>query len=226
MKIPRLHSWNVTPKEAVALQRQLAGQIDRTKPLGRCELVAGADVSMNRFGKRVVAGVIVWRAADGEVVERRSVIQDVDFPYVPGLLTFREAPSLIDACRELQTEPDIVLVDGQGVAHPRRIGLAAHVGLWLGVPTVGCAKTRLCGQFEPPGPAAGASSPLIDHDEIVGEVVRTKPGTNPLFVSTGNLIDTMGAVRVVLACVRGYRLPEPTRLAHLYVNEERRKRLC
>jgi deoxyribonuclease V len=225
MKIPRLHGWNVTPKEAVSLQRQLAGRIDRTKPLGRCELVAGADVSMNRFGKTVVAGVVLWRASTGELVERRSVVEDTSFPYVPGLLTFREAPSLIDAFRKLETEPDVVFVDGQGVAHPRRIGLAALVGLWLGVPSVGCAKTRLCGRFEPPGPEPGSTSPLIDREEVIGEVVRTKARTNPLFVSTGNLIDTAGAVRAVLACLRGYRLPEPTRLAHLYVNEERRKRL-
>ena len=119
-----------------------------------------------------------------------------------------------------------MLVDGQGVAHPRRIGLAAHVGLWLGVPTVGCAKTRLCGRFDPPGPEPRSTSPLVDREEVIGEVVRTKARTNPLFVSTGNLIDTAGATRAVLACMRGYRLPEPTRLAHLYVNEERRKRLC
>jgi deoxyribonuclease V len=225
MKIPRLHSWKLTPKEAVALQRRLADRIDRTWPLGRCDLIAGADVSCNRFGHVIVAGVVVWRATDGAVLERRSVVAEVDFPYIPGLLTFREAPATIRAFRKIRLRPDIVLIDGHGFSHPRRIGLASHVGLWLGVPTVGCAKTRLCGTFEPPAVKFGASQPLTDHGEVVGAVVRTKPRAHPLFVSTGNLINTAGAVKAVLTAIRGYRLPEPTRLAHLFVNEERRKRL-
>jgi deoxyribonuclease V len=225
MKVSRLHSWDVTPKEAVALQRQLAGRIDRTRPLGKCDLIAGCDVSCERFGKVIVAGVVLWRACDNSVHERRSVLMNMDFPYVPGLLTFREAPAIIAAFRKLRATPDVVFVDGQGVAHPRRIGLAAHVGLWLGLPTVGCAKTRLCGTFDPPGAKAGAQSPLVDHDEVVGAVVRTKPRANPLFVSTGNMIDPASAVKAVLSAVRGYRLPQPIRLAHDYVNEERRKRL-
>jgi len=225
MKVPRLHAWNLTPKNAVSLQRELAGKIDSTSPLGKCDLFAGADVSCNRFASTIFAGVVVWRASDGVVIERQSVVAETDFPYVPGLLTFREAPALIRAFRKLQSVPDVVLVDGQGFAHPRRIGLAAHVGLCLGVPTVGCAKTRLCGRFDPPAEIAGSTSRLLDRDEVIGSLVRTKARSNPLFVSPGHRIDVAGAVRAVLAGVRGYRLPEPTRLALLFVNEERRKRL-
>src|SRR5437868_1787076 len=130
MKVPRLHSWDVTPKEAVALQRQLAGRIDRTRPLDKYDLIAGCDVSCERFGKVIVAGVVIWRATDSAIVERRSAVMDMEFPYVPGLLTFREAPAIMAAFRKIKTVPDVVLVDGQGVAHPRRIGFAAHVGLW------------------------------------------------------------------------------------------------
>jgi deoxyribonuclease V len=225
MKVPRLHAWNLTPKNAVALQRELAGKIDSASPLAKCDLFAGADVSCNRFASTIFAGVVVWRASDGAVIERQAVVAETDFPYVPGLLTFREAPALIRAFRKLRSTPDVVLVDGQGIAHPRRIGLAAHVGLWLGIPTVGCAKTRLCGRFDPPAEIAGSTSLLVDRDEVVGTVVRTKTRTNPLFVSPGHRIDVAGAVRAVFAGLRGYRLPEPTRLAHVFVNEERRKRL-
>jgi deoxyribonuclease V len=225
MKIHCRHSWDLTPKEAIALQKEMADQVDDTVPLGRCELIAGADISHERFSSVIYAGVVVWRASDNTVVERRSSVTETQFPYVPGLLSFREAPAILDVFRRVKSQPDVVMIDGQGMAHPRRIGIASHIGVCLGVPTVGCAKTRLCGSFDDPGPTVGASAPLVDRGDVVGQVVRTKERANPLFVSVGNLIDLAGAVQVVRNCVRGYRVPEPTRQAHLFVNDERRKGL-
>lgn len=225
MKIRQLNDWDLTPKEAIALQKELAAQVDDTVPLGRCDLIAGADISHERFSSVIYAGVVVWRASDNTVVERRSSVTETKFPYAPGLLSFREAPAILDVFRRVKSQPDVVMIDGQGMAHPRRIGIASHIGVCLGVPTVGCAKTRLCGTFDPPGPTPGSSTPLVDRGEVIGQVVRTKERANPLFVSVGNLIDLPGAVRVVQNCVRGYRVPEPTRLAHHFVNDERRKGL-
>jgi deoxyribonuclease V len=222
MRIRRLHSWDLIASEAIARQTELAAQVDVTVPLGRCELIAGADVSYNRFSDVIYAGVIVWRASDNAIVETHSAVTETHFPYVPGLLSFREAPALIEAFTRVKSRPDVVMLDGQGIAHPRRMGIASHVGLWLGVPTVGCAKRRLYGKFDPPAPGAGSTSPLLAGKVVVGEGVRTKDRTNPVFASPGHLIDLGGAVRAVLAGVRGYRIPEPTRRAHLFVNEVRR----
>ncbi len=222
MKFPKLHSWDVTPKEAVALQRELAGRVRTDVAVTACTLVAGADCSYNRFSSTLYAGVVVLRADDLTVVERKGVVGEMTFPYVPGLLTFREAPILLQAFAKLEHTPDVVLYDGQGYAHPRRLGIASHLGLWVGVPFVGCAKTRLVGKFDEPGREAGSATPLIDRDEVIGKVVRTKTGVKPLFISPGHLIDIDSAVRWVLATTRKYRLPEPTRLAHLFVNELRR----
>lgn len=222
MHVHELHSWNLTPSEAVALQRELSGRVEDRSPLTRCELVAGADVSYARFSQVFYAGVVVVRVADGVVVEKQSAVRESPFPYVPGLLSFREAPALLEAFRQLHTEPDAVMFDGQGWAHPRRFGLACHVGLWLDRPTLGCAKSRLIGDYREPGRKAGALSPLKDGHDVIGSVVRTKTGVKPLFVSVGHRMDLASAVRLVLATCRGYRLPEPTRQAHLYVNALRR----
>ena len=210
MHITPLHRWDVTPAEAVQLQRELAQRLDLCTPLARLELVAGADISYNKYDPTMYATVIVYRVADGEIVEVQDAVVTTTFPYVPGLLTFREAPSYLQAFAKLQTVPDAVMFDGQGVAHPRRMGLAAHLGLWLGLPSLGCAKSRLFGRYQEPGPAAGALAPLTDGDEQIGYVVRTKNRCNPVFVSAGHLIDQASAVRVVLATGRGYRIPEPT----------------
>lgn len=226
MKIHALHSWDLTPAEAVSLQRDLAQKIDVRSPLTHCELVAGADVSYNRFSDEFYAGVVVIRLADGVIVEKQGAMQRSPFPYVPGLLSFREAPVLLTALAKLETEPDVVMLDGQGIAHPRRLGLASHIGLWLERPCVGCAKSLLTGKYQEPGPQAGALAPLMDRQEVIGNVVRTKPKTKPVFVSPGHRIDLPSAVRVVLQSGRGYRLPEPTRQAHLYVNDLRREATC
>jgi deoxyribonuclease V len=222
MKIHHLHDWDLTPTEAVALQRELARRVVTDTPLADCRLIAGADVSYNRFSSTFYAGVVVVRVEDGEVVERCGAVRDSPFPYVPGLLSFREAPALLEAFGKVESRPDAVMCDGQGLAHPRRFGIACHLGLWLDVPAIGCAKSHLTGTFEEPAKGAGSASPLRLGGDLVGEVVRTKARTKPVFVSPGHRIDVASATRWVLASCRGYRVPEPTRQAHLYVNELRR----
>jgi deoxyribonuclease V len=221
MKIHNLHAWDLTPTEAVALQRKLADRIDTRTPLTRCELVAGADISYERFSDVFYAGVVVVRVADGEVIERRSAVKRNPFPYIPGLLSFREAPALLEAFAQIESEPDAIMFDGQGYAHPRRFGLTCHVGLFLEKPCLGCAKSLLTGTFKEPRPRAGSLSPLIDKGEVIGNVVRTKNKVKPVYVSVGHRIDLPSAVRVALQTTRGYRIPEPTRQAHLYVNRLR-----
>jgi deoxyribonuclease V len=223
MKIQKLHSWDIQPTAAAALQRELASRIDVGTPLTHWDLVAGADISYNRFSPTIYVAVVVIRAEDGAVIETQEVVQETKFPYIPGFLSFREAPAVLEAFGSLQTEPDVVMVDGQALAHPRRFGLGCHLGLWLDRPCLGCAKSRLIGTFRQPGRRAGSLAPLKDGDEIIGSVVRTKDGVRPLFVSAGHKIDLPSAVRVVLASCRGYRIPEPTRQAHLHVNTMRRR---
>jgi deoxyribonuclease V len=223
MKIQRLHSWDLTPTEAVILQRQLADQVETRTSLTRCDLVAGADVSYDRFSNLFYGGVIVLRMDDLSIVEKQCVVREVTFPYVPGLLSFRETPVLLEAFARVESEPDAVILDGHGLSHPRRFGFACHLGLWLDRPAVGCAKTRLIGTYKEPGQKAGSVAPLRADDDIVGQVVRTKTGVKPVFVSVGYKMDLRSAVELVLATCRGYRLPEPTRQAHLHVNALRRQ---
>jgi deoxyribonuclease V len=222
MDIHPLHSWDLTPAQAVALQRELAARVVTDTPLTACDLIAGADVSNDRFSDTLYAGVVVLRTSDLGVVERRGAVAESTFPYVPGLLSFREAPVLLRAFARVQSRPDAVMCDGQGLAHPRRLGLACHVGLWLDLPCLGCAKTRLTGRYQEPGRTPGSRTPLVDGGAVLGSVVRTKANAGPLFVSPGHRIDLESSARWVLATCRRYRLPEPTRLAHLYVNELRR----
>jgi deoxyribonuclease V len=222
MDVHTLHDWDLTPAEAVALQRQLADRVVTDMPLGPCELVAGADISYNLYSNTLYAGVVVLRTADLTVVERRGVVAESPFPYVPGLLSFREAPVLVKAFARVESRPGAVMCDGQGLAHPRGLGLACHVGLWLEVPCVGCAKSLLVGRFKGLGEKAGSTAPLLYHGSEVGRAVRTKDRVNPVYVSAGHRIDLDSSVRLVLATCAGYRIPEPTRQAHLYVNELRR----
>jgi deoxyribonuclease V len=226
MRIERLHSWDLTPKEAVKLQRELAARVDARTPLPRCELIAGADVSYQRFSAELYAGVVVLRMADLTVVERRSVVFGTRFPYIPGLLSFRETPALLEVFAQVESEPDVVMLDGHGFAHPRRFGFACHVGLWLNRPCLGCAKSRLVGSYKAPGVRAGSRSSLLDGGEVIGKVVRTKAGVKPVFVSVGHRIDLESAVRTVLAAGAGYRIPEPTRLADQHVKALRRAAAC
>lgn len=222
MQIRHLHAWDLDPSEARALQVELAQRVDTSTPLGPRQTVAAADVSFDRGGEELYAAVVVVQAGTFELVERVGVAGPAAFPYVPGLLSFREAPALIEAFERLRTRPDVVLCDGQGIAHPRRLGIASHLGLWLDLPTVGCAKSRLCGRYDEPGPNRGDRSPLIDRGEVVGAVVRTRPRVRPLFVSPGHRCNLEGAVALVQMTLDKVRLPVPSRMAHAYVNEVRR----
>jgi deoxyribonuclease V len=219
MKITEPHDWNVTPDEARAIQSELAGRVVLTDAvaLDRIGLVAGIDNSYRRSGERTTAfaTVVVLTFPALEPVETRFAARPVRFPYVPGLLSFREAPAILAACAEVETEPDVILFDGQGYAHPRRLGLATHLGLILDRPTIGCAKSRLVGVYDEPPRVFGAYTPLRDRGEVVGAAVRTRPRHAPLFVSPGHKVSVETAVAITLACCRDGRfMPEPTRLAH------------
>ncbi|NIQ93221.1 MAG: deoxyribonuclease V [Desulfuromonadales bacterium] len=222
MDFTRRHKWEMEPSEAVALQKEMAGEIRLQNELPKAlDRVAGVDVSYEKHGDLFYAGVVVLSFPDLAVVEEASCRQRQKFPYIPGLLSFRELPVVLEAFRSLKSDPDVVLVDGQGIAHPRRLGLAAHLGLWLDRPTIGCAKSRLCGVHDNPGPERGARVPLRDGEETIGQVVRTRDGVKPMYISPGHKVDIETAAEIALACGGGYRLPEPTRQAHLYTNRLR-----
>ncbi|MFH1647749.1 MAG: deoxyribonuclease V [Chloroflexota bacterium] len=214
MKVVRRHEWRVSTARAREIQEALAAEVCRTGNITAPRLIAGVDISVNRFARTGTGAAVVLSYPGLEIVETRVVTDRVEFPYVPGLLTFREAPLLLAACEMLTVAPDLILVDGQGIAHPRRMGLASHLGLCLDVPTIGCAKSRLCGAHDEPGEAKGSYTDLLDNGEVIGAALRTRAGVKPVYVSIGHRIDLPAAVRWVLACCRGYRLPEPSRLAH------------
>jgi deoxyribonuclease V len=220
---PELHSWDLSTTEARDLQLRLAARIDANRPLPAYETVAGADVSYDKRAKWLHAAVVVLRAGTFELLDRAGVLSEARFPYVPGLLTFREAPAVLEAFGKLKVRPDVLICDGQGIAHPRRIGLAAHLGLCLGLPTIGCAKSWFFGDYEDPGAERGDHSPLTDNGELIGAVLRTRTGVKPVFVSSGHLCNLESAIKIVLATSPTYRQPITTRLAHQYVNELRQR---
>lgn len=221
MDIAHLHDWPTTEAEAVALQQTLATRVDTSAALTSFEFIAGCDIAYHITQPRLFAAVVVLRASDLTVVEERFVEREVTFPYIPGLLSFREIPALLAAFAELHQPPDVVMLDGQGIAHPRRFGLACHLGLWLNLPCVGCAKSWLTGDYGEPGPNAGDASPLMIGEEDVGAVVRSAAGAKPVYVSPGHRIDVPSATAVVRATLSGYRHPAPTRAAHMAANRAR-----
>jgi deoxyribonuclease V len=204
----------VTTARAREIQSGLAPHISREGTVINPHFIAGVDISVNRWAKTGTAAAVVLSYPGLELVEVQVVTDTLGFPYVPGLLTFREAPLVLAAFAKLEITPDLVIVDGQGIAHPRRIGLASHLGLYLGIPTIGCAKSRLCGEFEGPAEEHGSFTELKDNGEVIGAAVRTRSGVKPVFVSIGHMICLEDSIRWVLACCRGYRVPQPTRLAH------------
>jgi deoxyribonuclease V len=214
MKTHLDHPWNVTPAEARAIQDQLRDKIRAKNPasLKRIKHVAGIDISIRN--EQAIAAIVVLDFPSLEVVDYAVHIGEVPFPYVPGLLSFRECPAIIAAAEKLSIEPDLLMVDGQGIAHPRRMGIAAHIGLLFDKPTIGCAKTRLTGTHDEPDLTAGYYSDLWEKDELIGAVLRTKDNCRPLYISVGHKIALPTALDLVLECGRGYRLPEPTRRAH------------
>ncbi len=222
MKIARPpHSWSVSPRRAIAIQRELADKVVRTGTVRPLRLVAGADIAFAPGGEECIGGVVVWDVAERTIVERRTVRQPTRFPYVPGMLSFREAPVIIAALRKLTVEPDAFMFDGQGYAHPRRFGLACHVGVLIDRPAIGVAKSVLIGEYETPRTHSGATSPLIDDMQWVGAAVRTRDNVKPVFVSVGHRLSLEAAIEITLVCSNGYRLPEPTRLADQLVNRAR-----
>jgi len=215
MKIGSLHGWRVSPSQALELQLRLASQVSRTNEVVSPRYIAGVDISVDRTRGRGIGAVVVLSYPELEIMEVHTVEDSIDFPYVPGLLSFREAPLTLAACEQLSVTPDLILVDGQGIAHPRRLGLASHLGLFLDTPTIGCAKSRLCGSHQTPGQEPGSYAELVDNGEVIGAALRTKLGTKPIYVSIGHKVDLEAAIYWATGCCRGYRLPEPTRLAHL-----------
>ncbi len=215
VKIGGLHSWRVTTAQALEIQFKLASEVRRTNEVGNPRYIAGLDISVDRARGTGRGAVVVLSYPELEIAEVQTVEDSIDFPYVPGLLSFREAPLTLAACEKLEITPDLFLVDGQGIAHPRRLGLASHLGLFLGRPTIGCAKSRLCGNHGTVADKPGSYAELMDNDEVIGAVLRTKMKVNPIYVSIGQKVDLETAIYWTLKCCRGYRLPEPTRLAHL-----------
>ena len=215
VKARRIHPWDISPREAVDVQRRLADRVVIRPFDGEPELVAGLDISGAGPDGRARAAVVVLTYPELETVECRVASYEVTFPYVPGLLSFRETPVLTPVLESLTTRPDILLIDGQGIAHPRRFGIACHLGLLFDIPTVGCAKSRLTGSFGELAPVKGSYSMLKDRGEVIGAALRSRDGTRPIFVSAGHKIDLGSALRIVLACAPKYRIPEPTRRAHL-----------
>jgi len=232
MQIKTLHSWNLSYSQAIALQKQLAQQVQQIELKTRPKTIAGLDCALSSDGQRIVAAVVVlglpnlmqglWEPlakSEFELIEMATACQKLTFPYIPGLLSFRESPACIAAVEKLKKEPDVFMIDGQGLAHPRRFGIATHLGLFFDRPTIGCAKSKLLGSFEEPSPEKGAYSPLKDGDDVIGAVVRTRAGVEPVFVSVGNKCLLKDAIEITLAWTTKYRIPEPTRLAHQLVSK-------
>ncbi len=215
VKVRELHGWQVNVREAMDLQRQMAAQVIKSAEPLAPRLVAGLDIAVGKKTGTARGAAAVLRYPDLELVEVQTAEGPVTFPYVPGLLSFREAPLTLEACARLSVTPDLFLVDGQGYAHPRRFGLACHLGLFLDKPTIGCAKSVLLGNYEEPEAEAGSYTPIVDNDETIGAALRTQTGVKPLYVSIGHEIDLPTAIYWTLQCCKRHRLPEPARLAHL-----------
>ncbi len=214
MHINHRHDWNLTPQEAITLQKQLAGEVITDQPLDiqAVHRVAGVDVSVKNNISQ--AAVVVLSYPELELIETARAKQPTPFPYIPGLLSFREGPVLEAAFAQLQNTPDVFIFDGMGILHPRRLGIAAHLGLWLQKPTIGCGKTHFIGDYDQPESERGAASNVTDQGEVIGAVLRTRTNVKPVYISVGHLVDLDSAVQFTLSCTPKYRLPQPIRLAH------------
>jgi len=222
MKALQLHSWRVTPAKARRIQSELSERVERRDRLGPVRMIAGADMALDIARGRAIAGVVVFRFPSLEEVERASAVRPLTFPYVPGLLSFREAPALLAAFARLRSTPDLLFFDGHGFAHPRRFGIACHMGLLFDRPSIGCAKSLLIGEHKEPATAAGSRAPLRVAEETIGAALRTRAGVKPVYISTGHRISLERAVEFTLAACDGFRIPRPTRLADHFVEARKR----
>lgn len=215
MLIKNLHRWDITPREAVEVQIKLQRRIRTNGPSRDIHLVAGADASFSREKGLVYGAVSILSFPDLELIEKRQATLQLSFPYIPGLLTFREGPVLMECLKGIKNIPDVILFDGQGIAHPRRMGIATHLGILLNTPSIGCAKTSLYGRFKLPANSKGAYEYVRDKEgDVIGACLRTRRDVKPVFVSVGNRIDLLMAIDIILACTKRYRIPEPLRDAH------------
>lgn len=220
--VSRLHSWQVDPAEAILIQNELKKKIQLKRKWKKLEKIAAIDVAYKK--DKAIAGVLIFSYPELRLLERASALSSVKFPYIPGLLTFREGPCIVNALKKVKQKIDLLLFDGQGIAHPRKMGIATHLGIYLNISSVGCAKSKLIGDYEDLPNEDKAVAPLYYKDELIGFAIRTKKNTRPIFVSPGNLVDFETALKIVLTCCRGHRIPEPLRLAHIFVNSEKNKR--
>jgi len=212
---------SLTPAQAIAYQHELRKQINIT-PLDKAiKVIAGADISFNKYSDIVYAGIVLLSYPDLKIIGQSTAISKTTFPYISGLLAFREVPALLDAWNKLTDKPDVLVLDGQGIAHERRLGIATHFGLITNTPTIGSAKSRLTGKYEEPGDEQFAQSPMYDKGELIGIALRSKKKCNPIYISPGNMVSMEQSVEIIKNCIRGYRIPEPTRQAHLLVNKIR-----
>jgi deoxyribonuclease V len=211
------HPWNVSYREALRIQERLRANISLTNVTRKVSSVAGADVSYSKKGGEAAAAIVVFSYPDLDLIDEAFVNGKISYPYIPGLLSFREAPLLLEAFQRLRRPPDVVLYDGQGIAHPRGFGLACHMGVLLDIPSIGCAKKKLVGDFGEVGLQTGSTTPLTIAGTIVGAVIRTRRGVKPVFVSPGHRVDVESSIQLVLGTCRGFRLPEPIRRAHFTV---------
>ncbi len=221
MKTGLGHSWKVSPSQAIEIQKELAGKLILRPPPGPIRRMAAGDAAYSREDDRIYAAVLVFSYPELILLESATSRGAASFPYIPGLFSFREGPVLLKAFSELKTRPDWILVEGQGIAHPRSLGIASHLGLLLDLPSTGCAKSRLYGEDARPGPNRGSSVPLVAEGRIVGMILRTRTGVKPVYVSPGHKMDLESSVKMVLSLCRGYRIPEPLRQAHMVVNRMR-----
>ncbi|MCL6519353.1 MAG: deoxyribonuclease V [Armatimonadetes bacterium] len=221
MRFFELHKWEVSVGEAVEIQHSLKSRVSLEDGFLDLNLIAGVDMSISKASQQGHAAVVVLSFPDLNLVEVRQATRKLQFPYVPGFLSFRESPVILQAFLAIEHVPDVVIVDGQGIAHPRGFGIASHLGVLLDIPTIGCAKSYLYGVYEEPGLERGSSTPLFDLDgRQIGNVVRTRTGVKPVFVSPGHKISFDSAVKIVLDCAPQYRLPEPIRVAHRFAAEK------
>ena len=217
MQVQILHRWEIQPKEAIRCQERLSKNILLSPTFKNIKLIAGVDASYQKA--LIIGGIVILTYPKLTILDYDYAVREVNFPYIPGLLTFREGPVLVELFQKIKWNPDIIFFDGQGIAHPKRMGIATHMGLLLNQPTIGCAKSHLIGSYQSPGKQKGSYSLLLQKGSIIGAVLRTKNNVKPIFVSPGNGINLEKAIEITLSCITNYRIPEPIRQAHLLVQK-------